>query len=160
LRLLVIGDVVGRSGRRAVKDNIGSLRKEFNLDFVIANGENAAGGKGITEETARELFSSGVDVLTMGNHVWNKKEAHEFIDSETKIVRPANFPPGAPGRGAAVYDLPGKIKIGVINLEGRIFQQAIDCPFRKADELLLIFTRKRPRKKWLWDGTYQGGFLR
>jgi hypothetical protein len=142
LRLLVIGDVVGRSGRRAVKENVSSLKKEFKLDFVIANGENAAGGKGITEETARELFTSGVDVLTMGNHVWHKKEAYEYLDRETKIIRPANFPPGVPGLGAAVYDLPGGIKIGVINIEGRIFQQAIDCPFRKADALLLKMREK------------------
>lgn len=136
MRLLVIGDIVGRSGRRAVKDNVGSLRKEFKLDFVIANGENAAGGKGITEDTARELFSCGVDVLTMGNHVWNKREALEYIDRETKIVRPANYPPGAPGLGWAVYNAPGNIEVGVINLAGRVFQEALDCPFRKADEII------------------------
>lgn len=137
MRLLVIGDIVGRSGRRAVKVNVGSLKKECKIDFVIANGENAAGGKGITEEIARELFSYNVDVLTMGNHVWHKREAHEYIDRETNIIRPANYPPGVPGLGAAVYDTPGKTKVGVINLEGRLFQQALDCPFRKADEILL-----------------------
>lgn len=136
MRLLIIGDIVGRCGRRAVKVNVGSLKKECNLDFVIANGENAAGGKGITEDTARELFSCGVDVLTMGNHVWNKREAFEYIDRERRIVRPANYPPGVPGSGWAVYDAPGKIAIGVINLAGRIFQQPIDCPFRKADLIL------------------------
>ncbi|MFX4260825.1 TIGR00282 family metallophosphoesterase [Pelotomaculum propionicicum] len=136
MRLLIIGDIVGRSGRRAVKVNVGSLRKEFNLDFVIANGENAAGGKGITEDTARELFSGGVDMLTMGNHVWNKREAFEYIDRETRIVRPANYPPGSPGLGWAVYDMPGHVKVGVINLAGRIFQEPLDCPFRKADEII------------------------
>jgi hypothetical protein len=115
---------------------VGSLKKEFNLDFVIANGENAAGGKGITEDTARELFSYGVDVLTMGNHVWNKREAFEYIDRERRIVRPANYPPGVPGLGHAVYDARGKIAVGVINLAGRIFLQPIDCPFRKADQIL------------------------
>lgn len=136
MRLLIIGDIVGRSGRRAVKVNVGSLRKEFRLDFVIANGENAAGGKGITEEIARELFSYGVDVLTMGNHVWNKREAFEYIDRETRIVRPANYPPGTPGLGWAVYDTTGNVKVAVINLAGRIFQEPLDCPFRKADDII------------------------
>ena len=112
MRLLVIGDIVGRSGRRAVKANLSGLRREFGLDLVIANGENAAGGKGITKEVAQELFSSGIDVLTMGNHVWNKREAYEYINRETRIVRPANYPPGVPGSGAGIYDTPGKLKLG------------------------------------------------
>lgn len=136
MRLLVIGDIVGRSGRRAVKVNLSGLRREFKLDLVIANGENAAGGKGITKEVAQELFSSGVDVLTMGNHVWNKKEAYEYISRETRIVRPANYPPGTPGSGTGIYDTPGNLKVGVINLAGRVFMPAIDCPFRKADEIV------------------------
>lgn len=136
MRLLMIGDVVGRSGRRAVKVNLSGLKREFDLDLVIANGENAAGGNGITKELAQELFSSGVDVLTMGNHVWNKKEAFEYIDRETRIVRPANYPPGTPGVGANVYETRRKVKVAVINLSGRVFLQAIDCPFRKADEMV------------------------
>lgn len=136
MRLLMIGDVVGRSGRRAVKVNVSGLRREFGLDLVIANGENAAGGNGITKEVAVELFSSGVDVLTMGNHVWSKKEAFDYIDGEKRIVRPANYPPGTPGAGANVYETRGKSKIAVINLAGRVFLQALDCPFRKADELV------------------------
>ncbi len=136
MRLLIIGDIVGRSGRRAVKVNVGSLRKEFNLDFVIANGENVAGGKGITEDTARDLFLNGVDVLTMGNHVWNKREAYAYLDRESRIVRPANYPPGTPGRGWAIYTAPGNITICVINLAGRIFLEALDCPFRRVDEIV------------------------
>lgn len=137
MRLLVIGDVVGRSGRRAVKVNLGSLKKELDLDMVIANGENAAGGKGITREVAQELFESGVDVLTMGNHVWSKKEVFGYIDKEARIVRPANYPPGTPGIGANIYQAcRKKVKVAVINLAGRIFLQCIDCPFRKADELV------------------------
>ncbi len=136
MRLLLIGDVVGRSGRRAVKVNLGSLKKELKLDFVIANGENAAGGFGITKEVAQELFSSGVDVLTMGNHVWDKKEALEYIDREIRIVRPANYPPGTPGLGANVYETRDKVKIGVINLLGRVFLQDMDCPFRKAEKMV------------------------
>jgi len=136
LRLLIIGDVVGRSGRRAVKVNLGRLKKELALDMVIANGENAAGGKGITKEVAHELFASGVDVLTMGNHVWNKREAFEYIDGEIRIIRPANYPPGVPGIGAGVFDKCKKAKVAVVNLAGRVFLQSIDCPFRKADEIL------------------------
>ncbi|MCL6559401.1 MAG: TIGR00282 family metallophosphoesterase, partial [Firmicutes bacterium] len=142
MRLLMIGDIVGRSGRRAVKVNLSSLKKEYDLDMVIANGENAAGGKGITREVAQELFSSGVDVLTMGNHVWNKKEAFEYIDRETRIVRPANYPPGTPGIGANVYETRRKVKVAVINLAGRVFLQAIDCPFRKAEELVEMMKEK------------------
>lgn len=136
MRLLMIGDVVGRAGRRAVKVNLQDLKREFSLDLVIANGENAAGGSGITRETAQELFSSGVDVLTMGNHVWNIKDAFDYIDREKRIVRPANYPPGTPGAGANVFETSRKVKVGVINLAGRVFLQTIDCPFRKADEIV------------------------
>jgi len=136
LQLLMIGDIFGRSGRRAVKANLSGLKKEHDLDLVVANGENAAGGKGITREVAQELFASGVDVLTMGNHVWNKREAFEYIDQEPRIVRPANYPPGTPGIGANVYETRRKVKVAVINLAGRVFLQAIDCPFRKAEELV------------------------
>lgn len=121
MRLMIIGDIVGRPGRRAIKANVNSLKREFNIDFVIANGENAAGGKGITEDTGQELFINGVNVLTMGNHVWNKREAFEYLGRETRIVRPANYPPGTPGMGWAFYDVAGNIKICVINLMGRIF---------------------------------------
>lgn len=136
MRLLMIGDVVGRVGRRAVKVNVADLNREFNIDLVVANGENAAGGAGITRETAQELFSYGVDVLTMGNHVWNVKDALDYIDREQRIVRPANYPPGTPGNGANIFETRRKVKVGVINLAGRVFLQAIDCPFRKADEII------------------------
>ncbi|MEG3070630.1 MAG: TIGR00282 family metallophosphoesterase [Candidatus Syntrophopropionicum ammoniitolerans] len=106
------------------------------MDFVIANGENAAGGKGITEDTGQELFINGVNVLTMGNHVWNKREAFEYLGRETRIVRPANYPPGTPGMGWAFYDVAGNIKICVINLMGRIFLEPLDCPFRRVDEII------------------------
>ncbi|HOV78684.1 MAG TPA: TIGR00282 family metallophosphoesterase [Bacillota bacterium] len=136
MRLLLIGDVVGRSGRRAVKINLAELIREFDLDLVIANGENAAGGKGITKEVAEELFSSGVDVLTMGNHVWNKKEAFDYIGREKRIIRPANYPPGTPGAGARIFETRRKVKTAVVNLAGRVFLQPLDCPFRAADEMI------------------------
>lgn len=135
MRCLLIGDISGRPGRKAVKASVLGIKQELNIDFVIANGENSAGGNGITREIANELFTAGIDVLTMGNHVWDKKEIFEFIDQEKRIVRPANYPPGCPGRGSFIYEF-GNTKIGVINLSGRVFMTALDCPFRKADELI------------------------
>lgn len=136
MRLLMIGDVVGRRGRKAVQINVSDLKRVYALDMVIANGENAAGGNGITRETAQELFAAGVDVLTMGNHVWNKREALDYIGQERRIVRPANYPPGAPGVGVNIYKTEAKVNVAVINLAGRAFMQLADCPFRKADELI------------------------
>ncbi|HQD75099.1 MAG TPA: TIGR00282 family metallophosphoesterase [Bacillota bacterium] len=136
MRLLMIGDIVGRPGRRAIKANLSELKREFDLDLIIANGENAAGGNGITKDVAQELFSAGVDVLTMGNHVWNIREAYEYINSEPRIIRPANYPPGTPGIGSSVFETRRKVKVAVINLAGRVFLQSLDCPFRKVDEIL------------------------
>ncbi|MCL6479448.1 MAG: TIGR00282 family metallophosphoesterase [Peptococcaceae bacterium] len=136
MRLLMIGDIVGKPGRRAVKQNLPGLVSQLAVDMVIANGENAAGGNGITRDSAQELFASGVDVITMGNHVWNKKEIYAYINQEARIVRPANYPPGAPGRGFGVFRAKNGVELGVINILGRIFMQELDCPFRKADELI------------------------
>jgi hypothetical protein len=135
MRILMIGDIVGRPGRRAVKENVPDIRKEFGISFVIANGENAAGGNGITQETAAELFSCGIDVLTGGNHIWDKKESFAFISGEPRLIRPANYPPGVPGVGYGVYPVDG-YKLAVVNLSGRVFMSYIDCPFRKADDIL------------------------
>ena len=131
MRILMIGDVIGRPGRRAVEALVPGLRQEYGLDLVIANGENAAGGLGLTKETAEELFGAGVDVLTSGNHVWDKKEILPTLDSELAILRPLNYPPGVPGRG---YLIKGKALI--VNLVGRTFMGNFDCPFRAMDELL------------------------
>ncbi|WP_031514502.1 TIGR00282 family metallophosphoesterase [Desulfofalx alkaliphila] len=136
MRVLMIGDVVGRAGRRAVKDCLPSLKVELGINFVIANGENAAGGNGITKTVANELFSYGVDMLTMGNHVWNKKEIYEYLPKESRIIRPANYPPGAPGNGYNIYTVNKGVRIAVINLVGRVFMPEVDCPFRKADQLI------------------------
>ena len=136
MRLLMIGDVVGSSGRKAVQDNVGELKKEFGLDLVIANGENAAGGIGITEDTGRELFAAGVDVLTLGNHAWDKKDAFEYLAKEKRIVRPANYPPGLPGRGVLIVETDNKCRVAVTNFSGRAFMPPLDCPFRTADAIL------------------------
>ena len=130
MRILMIGDVIGKPGRRAVKSLIPSLRKEHGIDLVIANGENTAGGFGLTLETAYELLDNGVDILTSGNHIWDQKEIIPHLQEGLPLVRPANYP-DAPGRGALVRD-----NVLVINLMGRVFMSPLDCPFRTADRLL------------------------
>lgn len=127
----MIGDVVGKPGRRAVKEFLPGLRHEFGIDFVVANGENAAGGLGTTLNTAQELLDAGVNVITTGNHVWAKKEIIPYLDSEMPIIRPLNFPPSVPGRGYIVKD-----NVMVINLIGRVFVGEYDCPFRGMDAFL------------------------
>lgn len=136
MRILLIGDIVGRPGRLAIKETLSGIKAELKIDFVVANGENAAGGIGITREIALELLNYGVNVLTMGNHVWDKKEVFSFIEKEPRIVRPANYPPGLPGTGARVFLTAGGDKVGVINLSGRVFLANLDCPFRTADRLV------------------------
>jgi len=132
MNILFIGDIVGSPGREAVKQLLPGLKKEYNLDFIIANAENAAGGSGITYHVAEELFSSGVEVLTSGDHIWKKKEVIEIIPKEERILRPANFPLGAPGRGEGIFNTKKGIKVGVINVQGRVFMEALDCPFKAA----------------------------
>jgi len=134
MRILFIGDIVGKPGRHAVQAIVPRLVQEYSLDFVIANGENAAGGAGLTPDTAEELFGGGVDVITMGDHTWDQKEILQIIDREPRLLRPANFPQGTPGNGAAVYDREGLPPIAVLNVMGRTFMRAIDCPFRAALE--------------------------
>ncbi len=135
MRILFIGDIFGRPGRKAVNDNLKDICSEYGIDFVIANGENASGGSGLTKENAKELFNYGIDALTMGNHVWDKKEILQFIKGENRIIRPANYPEGTPGQGWQIFDLRG-IRIAVINLLGRVFMSGVDCPFRTADIVL------------------------
>jgi metallophosphoesterase (TIGR00282 family) len=136
VRILFIGDIIGKPGRHALRCSLHRLVDRHRVDLVIANGENAAGGFGLTEETARELFSLGVQVLTTGNHIWDKKEAIDLMGHDSRILRPANYPPATAGRGWGVFETAGGIPVGVINLEGRVFMNNLDCPFRAADELV------------------------
>jgi len=129
MKVLFIGDIVGKSGRTAVKALLPAVVSRYKIDFVIANGENAAAGFGITEPVAEELFSMGVDVITSGNHIWDKKEAIAYLSKENRVLRPLNYPPGVPGYGSVVSGIRG-LKIGVLNLSGRVFMAPIDCPFR------------------------------
>lgn len=144
MRILIIGDIVGRPGRLAVKETLAGIKQELRIDFIIANAENAAGGNGITKEIAQELLNYGVNVLTMGNHVWDKKEIYAFIEKEHRILRPANYPPGTPGTGARVFSTLDNVKVGVMNLSGRVFLSNLDCPFRMADRLVEDIRRETP----------------
>ena len=132
MKILFIGDIVGSPGREVIKQLVSPLKQEYLIDFVVANAENASGGSGITAKVAAELFASGVDVLTSGDHIWKKREIFELINQEERILRPINFPSGAPGRGAAVFKSKNGFKVGVINVNGRVFMEAIDCPFKTA----------------------------
>lgn len=133
VNILFIGDIVGKPGRQAVSRDLHRLVDRYNIDVVIANGENASGGFGITAESARELFACGIHLFTSGNHIWDKKEALEYLVKEERIIRPANYPEGTPGNGSAVVTTPGGVRVGVINLEGRVFMNSLECPFRTAD---------------------------
>jgi metallophosphoesterase (TIGR00282 family) len=134
MKILFLGDIVGRPGREITEEVLSDIRKEEKIDFVIANGENAAGGSGITPSISEELFENGIDVLTSGDHIWKRKEIYDFLKVSSKLVRPANYPEGAAGRGSTVIDIGGGRKVGVINLIGRVFMDAVDCPFVKAKE--------------------------
>lgn len=135
MNILCIGDIVGRPGRDYLKKNLSAIKKEYNIDFVIANGENSAGGVGITKSTYDELISMGIDVITLGNHTWSKKEIIEFINTTDKLIRPANYPENNPGRGYTIATF-GNKKIAVINLCGRVYMETIECPFRTMDNIL------------------------
>jgi 2',3'-cyclic-nucleotide 2'-phosphodiesterase len=136
MRILFIGDIVGRSGRATVLQRLPQLVRSWKLDFVIANGENAAGGFGITEVIYQELVDAGVDVITGGNHSWDQKEALVFIERAPKLIRPINFPPGTPGRGAALLEARNGARVLVINAMGRIFMDPLDDPFAAVDREL------------------------
>ncbi len=135
MKLLFVGDVVGGIGRRALTGLLPTLREEHRPDFVVANGENAAGGVGITEKTAQELLDAGVDAITLGNHAYRHKEVFGYLDSEAPIVRPANFPRAAPGRGHLVVEREG-LRLAVVNLSGTVFVEAARSPFPEADAIL------------------------
>lgn len=135
MKILMVGDVFGRSGRRAFAEHTAKIKHEKNIDVVVVNGENAAHGKGLTLPTFNALLSGGADVVTSGNHIWDKKDVLEFIDREPFLLRPANYPDNTPGKGFCVYPYKAK-NIGVINLQGRIFMNPLDCPFAKAEEIL------------------------
>lgn len=134
MRILFIGDIVGKAGRQAIEEVLEEVVAEYKIEFTIANGENAAGGMGITPSIAVEILDQGVDVLTSGNHIWAKKEIVPFLDEESRILRPANYPPKVPGRGSGIFHTRNGQRLGVLNLEGRVFMKHLDCPFRVGEK--------------------------
>ena len=142
MKILFIGDIVGQPGRRAVAELVPKLREQHALDFVIANGENSAGGSGITPKTAEEIFSAGVDVITTGDHLWDQKEVMELLASEKRFLRPLNYPPGTPGQGSAVFQINKLPPIAVLNVQGRTFMPPLENPF-----LLALDEVKRLRQQ-------------
>jgi metallophosphoesterase (TIGR00282 family) len=132
MKVLFIGDIVGKPGRKAVKEGLPGLVNKLKIDFVIANVENAAGGFGITGSVGEEIFSLGVDACTSGNHIWDKKEAVTYIAKEDRVLRPANYPEDVPGHGSIVMKTAAGEKIAILNLSGRVFMQPLDCPFQSA----------------------------
>lgn len=144
MNLLFVGDVIGRTGRRILSEHLDRLVDEHMVDLVVVNGENAAGGFGLTLDVAREMFGLGVDVITSGNHIWDKREIYSHLDGERPILRPANYPPGLPGRGVGVFTTAGGVPVAVVNLEGRVFMDNLDCPFRAADALIEELHKETP----------------
>lgn len=136
MRILFLGDIVGRPARRAIRNRLRRLIAEESLDFVIGNGENAAGGKGIDPDSAEELLDGGLDVITSGNHIWQHRQVVPWIEREERLLRPENFPAGNPGRGWVVKSTRDGTPVGVLNLIGRVFMGSFDCPFRAADSVV------------------------
>ncbi len=130
MNIIFIGDIVGKCGRQLIFEHLPDLINQYQVDLCIANVENVAGGLGITPAIARQLLDSGIQVLTSGNHVWDKREVEEYITQERRLLRPANYPPGTPGYGSTTIDLPSGDTVGILNLAGRVFMQSLDCPFR------------------------------
>lgn len=172
LRILVLGDVVGEPGRKACTSLIPGLRETHGIDFVIANVENIAGGSGITEATTAELFKCGVDLMTSGDHAFRKKEALSLLDRTDRILRPANFPATVPGKGSTIQTIKG-VRVGVINLLGRVFLKSVDCPFQaiqrelehmadETDVLIVDFHAEATAEKmalaWFLDGKVSAVF--
>lgn len=135
MRILFIGDIVGRPGRDALRGCLPGVREDYAPDLVVANIENAASGFGLTESVAKEILSAGVDVMTSGNHLWDRRGSEGYIEGEKKLVRPANYPDGTPGRRYHLCEVNGT-RVGILNLQGRVFMPPIDCPFRGLDRLL------------------------
>ena len=142
VKILFIGDIIGKPGRQALSRELDRLVDRHCVDLVIVNGENAAGGFGLTTDTVKELFDLGVHGITSGNHIWDKKEQVSLVLANPRILRPANYPEGAAGRGSMLLTTPGGVKVGVINLEGRIYMKNLECPFRTADREIEILRQE------------------
>jgi metallophosphoesterase (TIGR00282 family) len=142
MKLLFIGDIMGEAGRKMVQDFLPGVKKKHAVDVIIANGENMAGGFGITPETVQELYHAGVHMISGGNHTMDKKEGIPILEDDPYCVRPANYPATNPGRGSALLSLQNGLKVGLVNLMGRTFMDPLDCPFRAADTLVSELSQK------------------
>lgn len=166
-KILFIGDIIGKPGRQALVRRLDHLVDRYNIDLVIANGENSAGGFGLTLDVLKELTALGVNCITSGNHIWDKKEQVQLVLADRRVVRPANYPEGTPGVGSVIVETPGGVKVAVLNLEGRIYMKNLECPFRTADreierlrkETAIIFvdfhaeaTSEKAALGWYLDG--------
>lgn len=136
MKLLFIGDIFGHAGRRIVADHVADIRSSQSIDVVIANCENSAAGFGVTANVADELFRYGIDVMTSGNHIWDKRDIYDYIGRNPRLIRPANYPVGAPGAGVYIHTTPSGARCAVMNLQGRVYMPQTDCPFHKVDELI------------------------
>jgi len=136
MRILFVGDIVGKGGRRVLCEQLSRLQSLHRVDFTIVNVENAAGGFGLTPKLARQMFDLGVDVMTSGNHIWDQKDIYPFLDHEPRLLRPANYPGSLPGKGVCVIDSSIGVPVAVISLQGRVFMPTIDCPFQAAEQIL------------------------
>ena len=136
MRILFVGDIVGKGGRRVLREQLARLQSLHRVDFTIVNVENAAGGFGLTPKLARQMFDLGVDVMTSGNHIWDQKDIYPFLDHEPRLLRPANYPNSLPGKGVLTTDSSIGIPVAVISLQGRVFMPSIDCPFQAAEQIL------------------------
>jgi metallophosphoesterase (TIGR00282 family) len=141
--VLALADVVGAPGRETLSKHLPLAREQHHVDLAIANGENAAGGFGLTEQTAEEMFASGVDFITSGNHIWDKREFRAALDETDRIVRPANYPPGSPGRGSGIIEAAG-VTVGILNVMGRVFMPPVDDPFRVARDEVARLRERTP----------------
>lgn len=141
MRILFIGDIVGSLGRSVLEDNIKKIKDTYHPQIIIANGENAANGRGLTEKIAKQFFQLGINIITMGNHVWDQKEIYEFIDNYKNIVRPANYPEGTPGHEYSIINFNAE-KLAIINLQGRTFMLPSECPFKAADRIINIVSKE------------------
>ncbi len=136
MRIFFVGDIMGSPGRKAISGLLHKVVDKYRIDLVVANGENASGGIGITPEVAEQLFQMGIDVMTTGNHIWKHKEIQSYIETNDRLLRPANYPAGTPGRGLTIIETAAGESAAVLNLEGRIFMNPLECPFRTADREL------------------------
>jgi 2',3'-cyclic-nucleotide 2'-phosphodiesterase len=145
MKILCIGDIVGRPGREFYAKVLTSLKDELSIDFVVANGENASGGAGIMPKVADEIFAAGTDVITLGDHTWDKKDIFDYLKTSPRTIRPANFPEGAPGQGWCIAQAQNGVKVGVINLLGRVFMRYnVNCPFKEFDKIVEEIKKETP----------------